>query len=76
MNQGQPTTPDDRSMGFAPVKGGTETTSAEGLLVTAYLVMWALIFGFLVLGWRRQGQVEKRLAVLERTLDGGKVPPP
>jgi CcmD family protein len=76
MNQGQPTNPDERSMGFAPVKGGEETTSAEGLLVTAYLVMWALIFGFLVLGWRRQGQVERRLAVLERSLDGRKGSPP
>jgi hypothetical protein len=55
--------------------GGQETSSAEALLVTAYLVMWALLFGFLYLGWRRQGQVEKRLAALERSVDGGKAPP-
>jgi CcmD family protein len=75
MNQGQPANPDDRAMGFSPVKGGQETSSAEGLLVTAYLVMWALLFGFLFLGWRRQGQVEKRLGALERSVDGGKAPP-
>lgn len=75
MSQGQPTNPGDRSMGFSPVQGGQETTSAEGLLVAAYLVMWALLFGFLFLGWRRQGQVEKRLNALERSVDGGKAPP-
>jgi CcmD family protein len=62
-------------MGFEPVQGGQETSSAEGLLVTAYLVMWALLFGFLFLGWRRQGQVEKRLDALERSVSGGKAPP-
>jgi CcmD family protein len=62
-------------MGFEPVKGGQETSSAEGLLVTAYLVMWALLFGFLFLGWRRQGEVEKRLGALERSLNT-KAPPP
>jgi hypothetical protein len=36
--------------------------------------MWALLFGFLFLGWRRQGQVEKRLDALERSVDG-KAPP-
>jgi CcmD family protein len=76
MNQDQPTNPGERSMGFAPVTGGQETSSAEGLLITAYLVMWALIFGFLFLGWRRQGRVEQRLAVLERSMGGGKDPPP
>jgi CcmD family protein len=75
MNQGQPTNPGERAMGFSPVTGGQETSSAEALLVTAYLVMWALLFGFLFLGWRRQGQVEKRLAALERSVDGGKAPP-
>jgi CcmD family protein len=75
MIQGQPTNPADRSMGFEPVQGGQETSSAEGLLVTAYLVMWALLFGFLFLGWRRQGQVEKRLNALEKSVDGGKAPP-
>lgn len=75
MKQGQPANPGERSMGFEPVQGGEETSSAEALLVTAYLVMWALLFGFLFLGWRRQGQVEKRLSELERSVDG-KVPPP
>jgi CcmD family protein len=70
MRQDQPTNPGERAMGFEPVKGGQETSSAEGLLVTAYLVMWALLFGFLFLGWRRQGKVEGRIDALERSLRG------
>jgi CcmD family protein len=70
MRQDQPTNPGERAMGFEPVKGGQETSSAEGLLVAAYLVMWALLFGFLFLGWRRQGQVEERIDALERSLRG------
>jgi CcmD family protein len=70
MRQDQPTNPGERAMGFEPDKGGQETSSAEGLLVAAYLVMWALLFGFLFLGWRRQGQVEERIDALERSVRG------
>jgi CcmD family protein len=61
-------------MEFRPVEGGGETTSAEALLVSAYLVMWALLFGFLAMGWRRQGQLEQRMKELERSVSGGKAP--
>jgi CcmD family protein len=56
---------------FVPVEGGTETTSAETLLVAAYLVMWAVLLGFVLLSWRRQQSLEGRLGALERAL--GKV---
>jgi CcmD family protein len=53
--------PEDRSTEFVAVEGGRETTSAEGLLVTAYFVMWAALLGFIFLTWRRQGKLEARL---------------
>ena len=62
--------PSSRSQEFAPVVGGGESTSAGLLLVVAYLVMWALLLGFLGLGWKRQGRLETRLAELERNVSG------
>jgi len=63
-------TPSSRATEFLPVEGGGETTSAELLLVVAYVVMWALLLGFLGLGWRRQKRLETRLSELERTVAG------
>jgi hypothetical protein len=64
----QTAAPSDRSTAFVPVQGGTETTSAEALLVAAYLVMWVLLLGFLGLGYRRQGKMEARIGELERAM--------
>jgi hypothetical protein len=69
-----PKTPEQRAQEFVPVEGGTETTSAEAMLVTAYLVMWAILLGFLLLSWRRQRAMDARIDELERALtrsDGG-----
>jgi hypothetical protein len=66
--QKPPMDPNDRSTQFVPVEGGTETTSAEAMLVAAYLVMWALLLAFVGLGWRRQARVEARLAELEKAV--------
>ena len=63
--------PASRSTQFVPVEGGTETTSAEAMLVAAYLVMWALLLAFVGLGWRRQARVEARLAELEKAVGAG-----
>ncbi|HEX5100943.1 MAG TPA: hypothetical protein VFV94_15640 [Polyangiaceae bacterium] len=52
------------------MQGGGDSTSAGALLVVAYLVMWALLLGFLGLGWRRQGKLETRLSELERSVAG------
>lgn len=65
---GQPGTPEERSQEFVPVEGGTETTSAGTMLVVAYLVMWAILLGFVLSSWRRQRRIETRIAELERAL--------
>ena len=69
MYQTTPGTPESRSTEFVPVTGGpTETSSAEGLLIAAYVLMWAILMGFLFVTFKRQGAVDKRLSELERAL--------
>jgi hypothetical protein len=63
--------PDARSTEFVAVTGGGETTSAAGLLIGAYLVMWALLLGFIFLSWRRQSRVDMRIVELEKALGAG-----
>jgi len=53
---------------FSPVSGGTDSTSAEALLVIAYIAMWLLFFGFLVLTHRRQRGLNEKLDHLEQVL--------
>ncbi|HEX4339786.1 MAG TPA: CcmD family protein [Polyangiaceae bacterium] len=60
--------PEDRSTEFVPVQGGNEGTSAQGLLVAAYLLMWAALLGFIFMTWRKQGVLERRLAKLDDEL--------
>ena len=67
----------DRSTEFVPTSGGKETTSAEALLLAAYILMWALVFGFIFRTARRQLGLDRRLGDIERALrvidekDGG-----
>ena len=71
MNQASPApaTVESRSQEFRPVTGGsTDTSSAEGLLITAYVLMWAILMAFLFATFRRQAAVDKRLGELERAL--------
>jgi hypothetical protein len=71
MNQASPApaTVESRSQEFKPVTGGsTETSSAEGLLIAAYALMWALLMGFLYQTFKRQAGVDKRLGELEKAL--------
>jgi CcmD family protein len=64
----QSTPPENRSTEFVAVQGGGDTTPASTLLVSAYVVMWALLLGFLFLTWRRQQRIEARLGELDRAL--------
>jgi len=71
MKQDKPAvgTAEDRSQEFKAVSGSsTETSSAEGLLIAAYVMMWAILMGFLFITFRRQAAVDKRLSDLERAL--------
>ncbi len=76
MTQAQPESatlsdPSSRSTEFVAVQGGGETTSAASLLIGAYLLMWALLFSFVFLSWRRQARVETRIAELEKAIAAG-----
>jgi len=68
--QGAPASknPEDRSTEFVAVQGGGESTSAESLLVAAYLVMWAALLAFVFFTWRKQGALEKRIEKLDDVL--------
>ncbi len=64
-----PTTPEGRATTFQPVEGGPEQHSGATLLVEAYVVLWLLLMGWLLLVWRRQKTVNGRLDDLERAID-------
>lgn len=63
-----PTTPSERSTEFVAVEGGRDTTSAEALLIAAYIIMWALLFGFIIATFRKQQRLDTRIGELEKTL--------
>jgi len=62
------TTSDQRSTSFRSVPGGEVLQSGEKLLVEAYAVIWVLLFGMLVLSWRRQKKMDERIAGLEQAV--------
>ena len=68
QNAPEPTstaTPDSRSQAFRPVEGGTEMQSGEKLLVEAYAAIWIILLAFLLLSWRRQKAIDRRIETLE-----------
>ena len=69
--QGAPAEPGQRSTEFRAVEGGTETMSGGTLLVEAYAALWIILFGFLLISWRRQVRIDARVAELERALSRG-----
>jgi len=64
----QTTAPNDRSTEFVPVQGGNETTNASTMLVLAYLFMWAILIGFVLMSWLKQKHLDRRVTELERAL--------
>lgn len=58
--------PSDRATSFQAVQGnGTEQYSGGVLLVTAYAVLWIVMFAWVALVWRKQRTLDSRLADLE-----------
>lgn len=65
--------------GTAPGRGSTEFTAVDPaaaerydgntLLVTAYVAIWIVLMGWILLLWRKQASIADRLEGLERTLD-------
>jgi hypothetical protein len=41
------------------------------MLVVAYLLMWAILIGFVLTSWMRQKKLDARLTELERSLGPG-----
>ena len=66
LDQTPAKTPEERSTEFVAVQGGNDGTSAESLLVAAYLLMWAALLVFVFVTWRKQGVLEKRVEKLDR----------
>jgi CcmD family protein len=62
------TTAEDRSQAFRPVEAG-ELRSGEVLLVEAYAAIWAIVFVFILLSWRRQRSLDARVGALEGALE-------
>jgi hypothetical protein len=63
--------PGQRTTEFRAVEGGAETASGGTLLVEAYAALWIILFGFVVVSWRRQSRIDARVAELERSLSRG-----
>jgi CcmD family protein len=72
MKQEAPTkalTVESRSQEFVPVQGSSETTSAESILVAAYICFWLVVFVFVFLTRKKQVELEARLRSLEQALE-------
>ena len=72
-----PSTVDDRSTTFQAVEGGTDHRSGEALLVGAYGGLWLILMAWLVVQWRKQGALSRRIDDLETVLTaaaGAKLP--
>lgn len=61
-------TPDERATGFHAVDGAPEMAGGGTLLVEAYAAVWVIVFGFLLVSWRRQARLDARMAELEKRL--------
>jgi CcmD family protein len=62
-------TVESRSQEFVPVQGSKDTTSAESILVAAYICFWLVVFVFIYLTRKKQVELEGRLVALERSLE-------
>ena len=67
--QPPPQTPDSRSTTFQAVQGEPEHYSGEMLLVSAYAIVWLVLFAWVAFVWRKQNGLDVRLIELEREID-------
>jgi CcmD family protein len=66
----QSQTPNDRATTFQAMQGpGEQHYSGEVLLVSAYAIVWAVVFFWVALVWRKQSALNGRLDDLERVID-------
>jgi CcmD family protein len=62
--------PGDRATTFQPVQGPqAEHYSGEVLLVSAYAILWVILFAWIALLWRKSSRLDSRLDELERVID-------
>lgn len=54
---------------FAPDAGGGDTTSANTMVVAAYLLLWVILMAFIAMNWRRQRAIADRLSQVEKAVD-------
>ncbi len=54
--------------GFNGVSGG-EVYRGETLLVSAYIVIWVILFVWIALIWKKQASLHSRLDELDRSID-------
>jgi hypothetical protein len=65
----QPSAADDRATDFKAVEGDTgEHFSGYTLMVEAYAVIWVVLMGWLMLMWRKQVELAKRVDGLESAI--------
>jgi CcmD family protein len=66
----QPQAPDDRATTFQAVQGNKgEQYNGAVLLVSAYAILWVVIFAWIALVWRKQIALDARLRDLQRVVD-------
>ena len=66
----QPQAPDDRATTFQAVEGNKgEQYNGAVLLVSAYAILWVILFAWIALVWRKQIALDARLRELQRVVD-------
>ncbi len=60
---------DDRATTFRAMTNEPEHYSGTALLVTAYALIWAILFVWLGVMWRKQTKLGTRIRELERAID-------
>ncbi len=62
----------DRATTFQPLENAPEAHNGATLLVEAYAILWAILFGWLLLMWRKQTALNRQIAQLERAVESAR----